>query len=373
MTFFRKSKAVYSSFVRRVLPVLAALCLLLPGAVFAEAAEDGAFGPCFRLDPSLYRVSWNAEMEMYEAESRSGGPSFALFPVSFEEIGINPSAARNMISFLQGETQDGITFGTEILEHGDFLCLPFRADEQGVCGVLAVGRGAFLYAYFDREEDQEAFLLLLDAVTETAAEPESAAEPVAEYAGEPVGEDIRGYYTAEVLGEKDPDIVLILTPGGHGRLSNSSSSFTFTYTLSGNGIVSDTNEFSLLPAGKDRIRMESEMIDILFVRNEMADVSPALTGKWSLAELRNGSVHYSSAMLRAAGMSVDFTAYADGSIDWHAVTDTVADAAQGWGTDENGLFFHNGRNIPCTLDGEELTMTTADGITFVFLRQADLP
>ena len=57
----------------------------------------------------------------------------------------------------------------------------------------------------------------------------------------------------------------------------------------------------------------------------------------------------------------------------NSATDSVTDAAQGWGDDENGLFFHNGRNIPCTLDGEELTMTTSDGITFVFLRQGDLP
>ena len=373
MTLFRKSKAVYSSFVRRVLPVLAALCLLLPAAVFAEAAEDGTLGPCFRVDPSLYRVSWNAEMEMYEVESRTGGPFFAVSPVSFAEIGINSSYAQSLVTILKGGTQNGITFGAEPMERGDFTCLPFRADEQEIYGVLAIGREAMLYAYFEREEDLEAFLPLLDAITETAAQPGSSAEPEAESAGEPVGEDIRGYYTGEILGEKDPDIVLILTPGGYGRLSNSTSSYVFTYTLSGNRIIPDTDEFVISAAGEGRIRLESDMINFTFVRSEMAGVSPDLTGKWSLEELGSGKTHYSSAMLRAAGMSIDFTAYADGSIDWRAVTDSVTDAAQGWGVDENGLFFHNGRNIPCTLDGDRLTMTTSDGITFVFLRQGDLP
>ena len=358
--------------------LLMVLAMALPASLSAGAEEDGFLGDDYRIDPGQYDISFLSDINMYEVKERDGSLSFYVLPVSGSEIRISGAEFRDLMPQLQGISQNGITYGTEIHEAGDFLCIPFTTDAPVMHGVMAAGSRGFLYVYFEQPESQDDCLRMLSAAREigTADGSESGNESTSgsgtgqEAVGLVSAGDLPGYYDCELLGERDTDIVLILTPGGHGRMSNSTSSVNFDYELSGGRILMKTNEISLTPVGEGRILFHSDYTDVTFVRRP--DVSGAwdLTGDWHLTEMSRNGVHYSSSTLKMIGVSIDFTAYADGTVDWHAVSDSASHLAQGWGIDENGLYFHNGNRVPCTLEGDRLTMQPEPSGSLVFVREA---
>ena len=354
--------------------LLFALCLLLSLSVlpYARAEEAGSLGEDFRIDPDLYESSFVSGIGMYEVKSRTSDFSFFLMPVTYESLGMKGEIWRSLLPDLQGKSLDGITYGSGICESGSFLCIPFSSSVPVMYGILAMGQNSMLYVYSGQGENPDACLELLRSVLETGAAESGSTEQKQEIPSGPVSaEDLFGYYDCELLGELDPDIVLILTPGGHGRLSNSTSSVTFDYDLSNGRIVPDTDQITLSPDGTGRILCHTDYLDITFVRRPPVSGNWDLTGSWSLTEMEGSGSHYSSSSLKLLGISIDFTAYDDGSIDWFAVSDSISRVAQGWGIDDTGLYFHNGERVACTLDGNRLTMRYAGGSRMIFDRQPD--
>ena len=64
-----------------------------------------------------------------------------------------------------------------------------------------------------------------------------------------------------------------------------------------------------------------------------------------------------SVTLGNLGLTIEFTAYDDGSIDWYAVSDSASWSAQSWGVDENGLYLYNGSRNPCALENGSLVLS----------------
>ena len=131
---------------------------------------------------------------------------------------------RMMLPSTAGMTKDGITHGETIGEVNGFLYCPM--DYYGLAhGFTAVGGGAVLTVFITgiSAEDIAAYEALLGVLRPVNAEEAEAPADPAIPASFAVG-DIVGYYDLEMLGKRHTDTTLILTPGGHGRLSYSFSS-----------------------------------------------------------------------------------------------------------------------------------------------------
>ena len=99
--------------------LLMVLAMALPASLSAGAEEDGFLGDDYRIDPGQYDISFLSDINMYEVKERDGSLSFYVLPVSGSEIRISGAEFRDLMPQLQGISQNGITYGTEIHEAGD--------------------------------------------------------------------------------------------------------------------------------------------------------------------------------------------------------------------------------------------------------------
>ena len=192
------------------------------------------------------------------------------------------------------------------------------------------------------------------------------AESPGETGKEPAAaETAAGFYDYEAVYGRDPDINLILTPKGHGRLINRTSSVNFDFTVENGQIVPSSPELSLTVTGEDEVTVEISGMSLVFRRRPPVTDGEVLTGSWEAVGLRGRGTVMDETMLRLSGIRIYFTAYPSGAIDWYALTDSESELAQGWGRDGEGLYVKNGDStMRCTVDGNLLTMTmNTRGIT----------
>ena len=184
-------------------------------------------------------------------------------------------------------------------------------------------------------------------------------------------DDFSGFYDVSMYGQIVPDINLILTPGGHGRLINSTDSVTFDYTIENGLPVTETSEMELIP-GENSMRMHfaSDDLDITldFVKRDDVQDDMGFIGSWVMCGLEGNGQVYSKDVLATLGISGDMQVYANGAIDWHAITNEESRVAQGWGVDDQGIYIKNGAFVArITVDGDTVKME-ANGAVYQFER-----
>ncbi len=269
---------------------------------------------------------------------------------SCEELGLSEEIMRMSLSELLGQTQEGVTYGDRTWEANGFIYITM--NYYGFMnGFTAVGSGAVLFVYSIGAEDTAAYEKLLGALrptdTKKAEAPSSSSETYIFGT-----EDIAGVYDNETLGGKITEFNLILTRGGHGRLSNSSDSFTFNFEIRDGQIVivPNTDDISFT-FGEDRsVTIHFEGNRLRFVKRDSIAGSPRITGKWKFSKMIINGKTIELVKLGFLGYNVEFTAYDDGTVDWYAVSDSENWLAQSWGIDEDGLYIFNGQRSPCTME-----------------------
>ena len=344
--------------MKRILASALALLLILSPALCL--AEDNLLGGILRLEKDKgYTMTYDPSDELYEIT----GPDGTIFMCgvqSIEETGMTEALFRMILPSLKGQTQEGLTYGDTIGEHNGFMYIPI-SYYGFLNGYAAIGCESMLFAYILGNGDAAAFEALLDVLgpadAEEAEAPDAAPGPSAALS---IG-DVTGFYDLELLGERNTDITLILTPGGYGRMSNSTSSITFDYEIRDGQIVPDTDEDISITLGEDgSVTFHYDYLDLVFVKRESVAGSPRMTGRWKATQMSVNGATIESALLEILGLGIDFTAYDDGTVDWHSVSDSEDWIAQGWGIDEEGLYLYNGRRNPCTLEDGVLTFLYYD-------------
>ena len=187
--------------------------------------------------------------------------------------------------------------------------------------------------------------------------------------------DVSGYYDALLEIDNEAIVLeelnIILTPQGHGRLiMEDSSGITFDYTVQNGDITTDFSDFTMKMLEDDRILVL--MDDMEFPFQKRADIrhDPMLTGTWRTTAMTKEDVSISQTFLEALGLSIEMTAYDSGAIDWQAKSDKVSNVAQGWGVDEQGLYFKNGTGTHrIIINGDALELVFSDGDSMTFARQ----
>ena len=327
-------------------------------------AESNALGDCFRVGGS-YTVNYDQDADIYFILGQDGTVFFAkLFSMS--EIGTSGQFMKQAIPSLKGISKDGVAFGNTTFEVNGFSCISMSAQFKGLTyqGVMAVHDEALLYLYFfstmaDLDSCRRLFSFV-EPLNRVKAEKQKDVMPA--YSPD----SVVGFYDSEILGERDTDITLILSPGGHGRLSNSTSSITFDYQYKNGQFLLDTNDYTLAPKAEGIVLLQSSYMDITFVKRTPVTGKQSIVGRWKATGMSSNGMTYSQGMLSVLGLDIEFSAYQDGTIDWHAISDRESYLAQGWGVDSKGLYIYNGLPNSCKLNGEKLTVSFDDSKQIVF-------
>ena len=172
-----------------------------------------------------------------------------------------------------------------------------------------------------------------------------------------LAEDFDGFYDFDAPYGLDTDINLILTPDGHGRLINSTSSVNFDFAVEGDRLVPESDQLTLELNGNGRVTASVTGIAIDFIKRADVAGGEDIVGTWSITGMESGGITYSADMLTLAGLKLDVTFYPSGAVSWHAVTDSDSTLAQGWGADDEGFYVNNGDVIVrAELEGDTLTL-----------------
>lgn len=172
-----------------------------------------------------------------------------------------------------------------------------------------------------------------------------------------LAEDFDGFYDFDAPYGLDTDINLILTPDGHGRLINSTSSVNFDFAVEGDRLVPESDQLTLELNGNGRVTASVTGIAIDFIKRADVAGGEDIVGTWSITGMESGGITYSADMLTLAGLKLDVTFYPSGAVSWHAVTDSDSTVAQGWGVDGTDFYVHNGdARLRLALDGDTLTL-----------------
>ncbi len=340
--------------------LLSALLFLSPALCAADTTLPGGL-LCLE-EGSGYAVTVDPEDGTLEITDPDGN-LFAAEVHSCEELGMGEELLRMSLYGLIGQTREDITYGDRTREANGFMYITMN-DHGFINGFMAVGGGTMLIVYAMGGEDIAAYERLLGALhptnTEKAEEPSDPSDAYVSGA-----EDIAGVYEFEAEGVKIPAVSLILTRGGRGRLSNSSGSFTFDFEIRDGQIVPYTDDEIAFICGEDgSITFQFEGNRLRFVKRDPVAGSPGITGKWKASKMIVNGSTLDSTMMGILGWTIELTAYDDGTVDWHAVTDSENWAAQSWGIDEDGLYMFNGQRNPCTLEDGVLCFSTNGGNIF---------
>ena len=339
--------------------LLSALLFLSPALCAADEALPGGL-LCLE-EGSGYTVTVDPEDDSWEITDPDGNVfTGEIQPI--EELGMTEAFFRTILPSMVGTSSDGLTYGDSVKEVDEFAYITM--DYYGIIkGFTAVGCDAILFIYIMGEEDISAYEGLLGALCAAGGEKAEAPAPAETYSASGI-EDVAGFYDIEMTGVRNTNNTLILTPGGHGRLSSSTSSVIFNYEVRDGQILPDTDDavFSLGDDGSVTIRIDD--ISLRYVKRSPVAGSPRMTGKWKASKMITNGMNIDSAMLGILGLSIDFTAYDDGTIDWYAVSDTEGWTAQGWGIDEDGLYLYNGSRNSCTLEDGVLCFIQNNGSIF---------
>lgn len=174
-----------------------------------------------------------------------------------------------------------------------------------------------------------------------------------------LAEDFDGFYDFNAPYGLDTDINLILTPDGHGRLINSTSSICFDFTVEDGRLVptTDADKLTLELGENGRITATVANIPIEFIKREEVVGGEAIVGTWMITGLQSGLTTYTPETLAQVGLQVDAIFYPSGAVTWHAVTDSDSTVAQGWGVDDEGFYVHNGDVVMrVAMDGDTLEL-----------------
>ncbi|MBR6705717.1 MAG: hypothetical protein IKI84_03430 [Clostridia bacterium] len=330
------------------------LALLLISPALGSAVETLPGGLLCLEEGSGYTMTVDPEDGTVEITDPDGN-QFMCEVHTCEEVGLTEELLRLSFSKLVGQSQGDVAYGDRTREANGFLYIPMYYYGF-LNGFAAVGGDAMLIVYIMGKEDIAAYERLLCALRPAGGE--KAETPVSPAGAGAFGtEDIAGVYDIELLGEKNPDVTLILTRGGNGRMSNASSSVTFEFEVREGQILPDTDQITISRGEDGSVTIHFEGSRFRFVKRDPVAGPPRMTGKWKADKIIANGTTMDSVMLGILGLTIELTAYDDGSIDWYAVSDSVSWTAQGWGIDENGLYLYNGSRNPCTLENGSLVLS----------------
>ncbi len=341
--------------------LLSALLFLSPALSSAEVALPGGLlcleeggGYAMTVDPE------DGTLEITDPD----GNTFMCEVHSCEELGMTEEFLRISLFGLIGQTREDVTYGDRTREANGFIYITMNYYGF-INGFMAIGGGAMLLVYAMGGEDIAAYERLLGALR--PADTEKAEEPSAPSGAYVSGaEDIAGVYECEMLGVKQPEVNLILTRGGRGRLSYSSDSFTFAFEIRDGQIVPDTDTEIAFICGEDgSITIQFQGNRLRFVKRDPVAGSPDITGKWKGSKMIVNGSTLDSTMMGILGWTIELIAYDDGTVDWHIVTDSENWGAMSWGIDEDGLYIFNGQRNPCTLEDGVLCFSSNGGSIFL--------
>ncbi len=335
--------------------LLSALLFLSPALCAADTTLPGGF-LCLE-EGSGYAMSVKSDDGTCEITDPDGN-LFTCKILPLKEISTTEEYIRSQMPTWINRTFDNGTYGDRVSEVNGFMYIPMRSKD-GRYGYAAVGFNVLLSTRIEGSEDITAYERLLGALRPADGETAEAQAPAAAYRAFST-EDVVGFYDVVLMNTRYTNDTLILTTDGHGRISTSVSSIIFDYVIRDGQIQPNTDSvtFTLLDDGSITIRTDS--IEYRFVKRDPIAGSPRMTGKWKLSkcvgakdfiiEFRRSVLHRIS-VDPATPLVMEFTAYDDGTVDWYSsVSDSEKRAAMGWGIDEDGLYFFNGKKNPCTLE-----------------------
>ena len=340
--------------------LLSALLFLSPALCAADTTLPGGL-LCLE-EGSGYAVTVKSDDVTCEITDPDGN-LFTCKILPLKELSTTEEYTRSQMPTWINRPFDNGTYGDRVSEVNGFMYIPMRSKD-GRYGYVAVGFNVLLSTRIEGSEDITAYERLLGALrptnTEKAEEPSDPSDAYVSGA-----EDIAGVYEFEAKGVKIPAVSLILTRGGRGRLSNSSGSFTFDFEIRDGQIVPYTDDEIAFTYGEDgSITIQFQGNRLRFVKRDPVAGSPGITGKWKASKMIVNGSTLDSDMMWILGWSIEQTAYDDGTVDWHIVTDSETWGAMSWGIDEDGLYIFNGQRNPCTLEDGVLCFNQNGGTIF---------
>ena len=350
--------------ISAVLAVMLLLCSL------TALAEDCAVGAHFYLDGnSGYSVEYIEEDDIYMIWNDN-----AMFAVSVLDLGLDMA---------QFEALYGSNYSAELLEalSGDVNIEKTLSVANGIPWIGFAGQygsgslktavalsGSYIFQAADfMSNDYTQLTALMSALHAVGdARPQTTAESANTDA---TWQKLSGWYDM-LLNGIDQDISVIITPNGMVRLNNSTGTLCPDCVLK-DGKAVDENGDVIFTVNADGTL---SMLGMTMVKRPDVTGHDDFLGAWKLTRIISGTQDYRADALKTQGIAIDFVAYANGTIDWHSVTDSVSNVAQGWGVDGANFYIFNGSaKSVCTLDGDELsfTLTAPNGfqrVTYCFVR-----
>ncbi len=349
--------------MKRVIAVLFSVLLLVSPALCA--AEDNTLSGVFRLEKDCGYTMTNSGDNAYMITSPDG-TLFLCMIMPCEELGITEPLLRAVLPSLAGTTQDDIVYGDTIGEVNGFMYITMKYFNT-LYGFAAINCDVVLYVYCLGSDENipayEQLLRVLHPAGEETALPAAAPEdPV--FSG---AKGVSGFYECEL----SPNLTMILSPGGYGRLSILGENLLFNYKERDGQIVSDSDDLTLTCDADGHIVVSSEGIDLPFIRRTAVSGEPRITGKWTIDSMDLNGTIINASLLSSVGFQMELTVYDSGSIDSHYVNERSNEdfyAALGWGIDEDGLYLYNGDRLPCFLEDGILSFPFPyNGVTVTML------
>ncbi len=369
--------------MKRIIAVLFSVLLLVSPALCA--AEDNTLRGVFRLERDCGYTMTNSDDNTYIITSPDG-TLFMCMIMTCEELGIAEPLLRIVLPSLAGTTQEDIVYGDTIGEVNGFMYITMKYFNT-LNGFAAVNCDVVLYVYcLGSDESIPAYEQLLrvlhPAGEEDALSP--AAQQLLRVLLHPAGEEdalspaapedpafsgaegVSGFYECEL----SPNLTMILSPGGYGRLNILGDLLTFDYEERDGQIVSDSDDPTFTCDAEGHIVVSTEGIDLPFIRRAAVSGEPHITGKWTLDSMDLNGTIINASLLNRTGIEMEFTVYDNGTIDCRYVNNDSNEIffALGWGIDEDGLYLHNGNRLPGFLEDGILSFPYPyNGVTVTIL------
>ncbi len=336
--------------------LLSALLFLSPALCAADVTLPGGL-LCLE-EGSGYVMSVKSDDGKCEINDPDGN-LFICKITPLKELSTTEEYIRSLMPTWINRPFDNGTYGDRVNEVNGFMYIPF-SSKDGQHGYAAVGFNVLLSTRIEGSEDISAYERLLGAMRPADGETAETPAPAAAYHAFST-EDVVGFYDVVLMNTRYTNDTLILTAGGHGRVSTSVSSSIFDYVIRDGQIQPNMGggTFTLWDDGSITIRTDS--IEYRFVKRDPIAGSPRMTGKWKLSKCvgaKDFILNFSKSGMRlvsvdmAKPLIMEFTAYDDGTVDWwwYFASNSEVRAAMGWGIDEDGLYLYNGKRNPCTLE-----------------------
>ena len=352
--------------MKKVVSIILTLALLGSALISGALAEDGFFslftGVDIDLNNGRYTVMGDqGDCMMMDSED---GSMYSFQVYDERSLGYTSSVFKSMV-FDRWETAKvgnmRLTAAPKAASGFEWAPFTLQSGASTLNGLMVLTSNCLIFISFQAAEslDVEAVLRVdpslgqpqsyeaLDSVT-TAAPAETPAPTQAPEQPNSVS----GAY--DQIPEDGGDSALLVLSGGNlGRISGGGKDISFHYTFEGGYIAVDDPSMTLTLTEEGAVYAMVSGQQMYFVKQAPYGYSPVLAGEWKTDQVKLGGAALRGDMLESSGLAVEFTAYADGTLEWRPLNEKDAPQALAWQVDDEGLYLDTEDGVMRCYEGKE--------------------